>query len=109
MLKERGVPLHAMSFSTTEAGKPYIVRYIPSAIEDANFSKSTLDIDPPIAFNISHDNALVVMALAPGAHGPPEFRLGIDVMKVHLPRRQTLLPFLETTTDQVWDSWNIQI
>jgi len=101
MLKERGIPLHAMSFSTTETGKPYIVRRMPTPLEDANFSKSTLDIDPSVAFNISHDNALVAMAFAPGVHGPPGFKLGIDVMKVHLPRRQTLLPFLETMTDQV--------
>ena len=101
MLKERGIPLHAMSFSATETGKPYIVRCMSTALEDTNFSKSTPDIDPPIAFNISHDNALVVMAFAPGVHGPPAFRLGIDVMKVHLPRGQTLLPFLETLADQV--------
>jgi 4'-phosphopantetheinyl transferase len=42
---------------------------------------------PPIGFNVSHDNELVVMAFAPGEHGPPAFLIGVDVMRVQVPTR----------------------
>ncbi|KAG5654466.1 hypothetical protein H0H81_001965 [Sphagnurus paluster] len=58
-------------------------------------------LDPPIAYNISHDNALIAMAFAPGIHYPPAFSVGIDVMKVRIPGRDTFASFVESVRDQL--------
>lgn len=43
------------------------------------------------------------MAWASGADlvGPPAYKLGVDVMKVQLPRRECFANFLEAFGDQV--------
>ncbi|KAF8232452.1 4'-phosphopantetheinyl transferase [Tricholoma matsutake] len=86
MLKQRGVPPTQMIFGVTEAGKPYI---------------KTAGIGPPIAYNVSHDNALVAMIFAPGIYGPPAYNVGIDVMKVRIPGRDTFTSFVDTMGDQL--------
>ena len=55
----------------------------------------------PIAYNITHDNNLVAMAFAPGVHDPPAYSLGIDVMKIKIPGRETLSSFINVVGDQV--------
>ncbi len=62
--------------------------------------QTTPGIDPPIAFNVSHDNGLIAMAFGKGAHGPPSFSLGVDVMKVRIPGRDSLASFIDTMEDQ---------
>jgi 4'-phosphopantetheinyl transferase len=61
-------------------------------------------VDPPVAFNVSHDNALVAMAFAAVNEGDaphaPAYRLGVDVMNVVLPRGETLSSFVNTFADQ---------
>ncbi|KAG6820443.1 hypothetical protein H0H93_000439 [Arthromyces matolae] len=84
LLKQRGIRNSDMSFGTTSAKKPYI---------------TTSGVDPPIAYNISHDNGLIVMAFAPGIHDPPAFSLGVDVMKVRIPDRCTFASFVESVSD----------
>lgn len=59
------------------------------------------ELNPPVGFNITHDNALIAMAFAPGVHNGPAFNVGIDVMKVRLPRQETLSSFLQTVGEQV--------
>ncbi|KAF9046040.1 4'-phosphopantetheinyl transferase [Hymenopellis radicata] len=86
MLKEHGVAPKDMAFGVTAARKPYI---------------TTPGIDPPLAFNVSHDNGLIAMAFGNGAHGPPSFSLGVDVMKVRIPGRDTLASFIDTMEDQL--------
>ncbi|KAG6890940.1 hypothetical protein C0995_000897 [Termitomyces sp. Mi166 len=56
---------------------------------------TTPGLDPLIAYNISHDNGLIVMAFGPGIHNPPAFNIGVDVMKVRIPDRNTLASFVE--------------
>ncbi|KAG7448973.1 uncharacterized protein BT62DRAFT_963752 [Guyanagaster necrorhizus] len=85
MLRDRGVLPQAMTFGATEARKPYI---------------TTPDLDPPVAFNVSHDNGLVVMVFGPGTANPPSFTIGIDVMKVRIPGRDSFRSFVETVGDQ---------
>ncbi|KAJ7591309.1 hypothetical protein C8J56DRAFT_1013992 [Mycena floridula] len=85
MLKEQGISPAAMSFSATEANKPYI----------------TTTLVPPIAFNVTHDNGIVAMAFATGKHHAPAFSLGIDVMKVAVPARDTFLSFVSTMRSQL--------
>lgn len=58
-------------------------------------------MDPPIAYNITHDNALVAMVFAPGLQNPPAFSIGIDVMKVRVPGRESFRSFVRTVDDQV--------
>jgi 4'-phosphopantetheinyl transferase len=62
-------------------------------------------LDPPLALNVSHDGALVALAFAPvpaadAAHAPA-YRLGVDVMRVALPRRETLRAFVGAFVDQL--------
>lgn len=75
-----------MTFAATEAGKPYI---------------TTPDVNPPIAFNISHDSSLVAMAFGPGSDDPPAFRIGVDVMKAALPRPEPFRKFVNTFKAQL--------
>jgi len=86
LLKERGVAWNAMTFASTKVGKPYI---------------TTPDVNPSIAFNVSHDNALVTMAFGPGTDDPPAFRIGVDIMKVELPQRDPFPQFVKMFSDQL--------
>ncbi|KAF7985217.1 hypothetical protein HWV62_7850 [Athelia sp. TMB] len=63
--------------------------------------ESTLGLDPPLAFNVSHDNALIAMAFGPGELDPPAYRLGVDVMKVELPKRESFPAFVRIFSDQL--------
>ncbi|KAF9057374.1 hypothetical protein BJ165DRAFT_1411662 [Panaeolus papilionaceus] len=86
LLKERGILLSDVKFAATAAGKPYI--QAPQLV-------------PPLAYNITHDNNLIAMAYAPGLHNGPEFNIGIDVMKLRIPGRETFSSFVETVGDQL--------
>ncbi|KZT72639.1 hypothetical protein DAEQUDRAFT_722801 [Daedalea quercina L-15889] len=88
LLKERGVPLDKMAFGRTQSGKPYI---------------ATQGVDPPIAYNITHDSGVVAMAWSSGEElvGPPAYRLGIDVMKIQLPRHESFSDFLDAFSEQL--------
>jgi 4'-phosphopantetheinyl transferase len=58
----------------------------------------------PIGYNITHDNGAVAMAYASGPElypDPPAYRVGIDVMRLQLPRRITYAAFVESVSDQV--------
>ncbi|KAF8803909.1 4'-phosphopantetheinyl transferase [Phlegmacium glaucopus] len=83
MLKKRGVPCDQMRFATTTHGKPYIV---------------APDLDPPIKYNITHDNDLVAMAFT---SGDQQNNIGIDVMKVRIPGRESFASFVETVGNQL--------
>ncbi|KAK0498528.1 hypothetical protein EDD18DRAFT_1461547 [Armillaria luteobubalina] len=85
MLRDHGVLPRAITFGATEARKPYIITPI---------------LDPPVAFNVSHDNGLVAMVFGPGTANPPAYTIGIDVMKVRIPGRESFRSFVETVGDQ---------
>lgn len=57
--------------------------------------------DPPIAFNITHDNGLIAMAFGPGLQLPPAYGIGVDVMKLSIPRRNSFKSFVEGVSDAV--------
>ncbi|KIK08571.1 hypothetical protein K443DRAFT_128470 [Laccaria amethystina LaAM-08-1] len=86
VFRERGTSLEDIKVETTQTGKPYIV---------------APELNPPIGFNITHDNALIAMAFAPGVYNGPAFNVGIDVMKVRLPRQETLSSFVQTVGEQL--------
>jgi 4'-phosphopantetheinyl transferase len=69
-------------------------------------SQATIGVNPSIAYNVSHDNALVAMVSSPNTHNPPAFTIGVDVMKVRIPGRETFAAFVETVGDQV--SWYLK-
>lgn len=50
-----------------------------------------------LPFNITHDNRLVVLAYGEGTTE----EIGVDVMKVELPRNETIKTFIEVLDDQV--------
>jgi 4'-phosphopantetheinyl transferase len=63
--------------------------------------QTTPGIHPLIAFNVSHDNALIAMAFGPGDHEPPVFRVGVDIMEVKLPQREPFPQFVRIFSEQV--------
>lgn len=86
MVLEKGVDPSAMKFSVTKAGKPYLV---------------SPDLDPPLGFNITHDNALIAMAFSSGSQNPPAFSVGVDVMKLRVPGKESFPSFVRTVGDQL--------
>ncbi|PCH41391.1 4'-phosphopantetheinyl transferase [Wolfiporia cocos MD-104 SS10] len=89
LLRERGFRLEHMTFGRTENGKPYI---------------ATPGLSPPIAYNVTHDSGLIAVAYESGQDiypDPPAYRVGIDVMKLQLPRRETFAAFVELFSDQL--------
>ncbi|KAH7887945.1 hypothetical protein F5I97DRAFT_1805951 [Phlebopus sp. FC_14] len=83
LLRKRGVARGAMTFAATETGKPYC---------------TTPGIDPPLGFNVSHDEGVVAMAFGTGDLGPPAFNIGVDVMQLRVPPRTTLSEFVDSLT-----------
>jgi phosphopantetheinyl transferase len=57
-------------------------------------------LDPFISFNISHDGSLVAMAWDEGDRNEIE-NVGMDVMKVSLPRGESVQSFIRALAEQV--------
>ncbi|KAI0722954.1 hypothetical protein C8Q76DRAFT_721089 [Earliella scabrosa] len=90
LLSRRDVATGEMKFAKTSVGKPYI----------------TTPIDPPIGYNITHDNGVVAMVHSSGSDlypDPPAYRLGIDVMLLQLPKRDTFPGFVGIFSEQLTD------
>ncbi|EAU84574.2 hypothetical protein CC1G_00093 [Coprinopsis cinerea okayama7 len=85
--QEHGL-FHPIRLTKTAEGKPYIANQDPNS---------------KIGFNVTHDNALVAVAFAPGIHGPPAFNIGIDVMKTKIPSREPFASFVEAFEEQASD------
>ncbi|KAH7916743.1 4'-phosphopantetheinyl transferase superfamily [Hygrophoropsis aurantiaca] len=86
LLKKRGVDKDAMQFAATETGKPYV---------------TTPGIEPPLGFNVTHDEGVVAMAFGTGDLGPPAFNIGVDVMKLKIPPRSTFASFVDSVSSQL--------
>ncbi|KAG9219203.1 hypothetical protein CCMSSC00406_0001613 [Pleurotus cornucopiae] len=89
LLVDKGIPHNVVTLGFTSAKKPYILE--PKA-------------DPPIAFNITHDNGLIAMAFGPGLQLPPAYGIGVDVMKLSIPRRNSFKSFVEGLTAKEYGS-----
>ena len=64
----------------------------------------TSAVEPPIGYNITHDNGVVAMAFSTGKDlypDPPAYRIGLDVMLLQLPKRDTFPGFVEIFSEQV--------
>ncbi|KAF8845707.1 hypothetical protein BDN67DRAFT_919153 [Paxillus ammoniavirescens] len=85
LLRKRGVSRDEMSFATTENGKPYC---------------TTPGIDPPLGFNVTHDESVIAMAFGSGDLGPPAYNLGVDVMQLKVPPRITFPDFVDSVSSQ---------
>ena len=58
----------------------------------------------PLGYNITHDNGLIGMIFSTGEDlypDPPAYQLGVDVMRLQPPHRQSLKEFIEIFTEQV--------
>ncbi|KAH7930301.1 4'-phosphopantetheinyl transferase [Leucogyrophana mollusca] len=86
LLKKRGVAKDAMRFAVTESGKPYV---------------TTPGIEPPLGFNVTHDEGVVAMAFGTGDLGPPAFNIGVDVMKLKIPPRTSFASFVDSVGSQL--------
>ncbi|KAI6004096.1 hypothetical protein EDD15DRAFT_2156130 [Pisolithus albus] len=86
LLRKRGVPKDALAFATTDTGKPYCI---------------SPGIDPPLGFNVTHDEGVVAMAFGTGDLGPPAFNVGVDVMQLKIPPNSTLADFVESVSSQL--------
>ena len=73
------------------------------------------DLDPSIEYNITHDNDLVAMAFTSGGQQRCKNKnIGIDVMKIRIPGRESFTSFVESVGDQVGHlfipsyAWSVQ-
>ncbi|KZO92215.1 hypothetical protein CALVIDRAFT_601719 [Calocera viscosa TUFC12733] len=84
MLREQGA--HGeLKFEKTVRGKPYLAHPI---------------IDPPILFNISHDNSLITLGYSrPPGNG--SHCIGVDCMKLAIRSDETPRMFVEVINDQL--------
>ncbi|PIL36816.1 hypothetical protein GSI_00506 [Ganoderma sinense ZZ0214-1] len=58
----------------------------------------------PIGYNVTHDNGVVAMAFSTGNSlfpDPPAYRIGLDVMLLQLPKRDTFPGFVEIFSEQL--------
>ncbi|KAH9943110.1 uncharacterized protein BXZ73DRAFT_97165 [Epithele typhae] len=65
---------------------------------------STTPLNPPVGYNITHDNGVVGMALSSGDDlypDPPAYRVGLDVMRLHLDKRDNFSGFVEIFSEQL--------
>ena len=69
-------------------------------IAQGNYQVSP-NLDPPLGFNVTHDNALVALAFSSESRNPPAFSVGIDVMKLRIPGKESFPSFVHTVGDQV--------
>jgi len=84
----------------------FLIRYVKQiatpSLNEFTRKQAFQTTDPPIAYNIAHDNGLVVMAFGPGLKKPPAFSIGVDVMKVKVPgSEKTIDSLIEMVGDQV--------
>ncbi|KAJ3555145.1 hypothetical protein NM688_g2741 [Phlebia brevispora] len=73
-------------------------------VRDHSGAQAVHRLNEPIGYNITHDNGVIAMAFASGSDlhpDPPAYRIGVDVMKLSLPRRTTYAGFVETVGDQL--------
>ncbi|KAF8708181.1 4'-phosphopantetheinyl transferase superfamily, partial [Rhizoctonia solani] len=77
-LRQKQIDTEMVKFEATEHGKPIITQ---SSV--------------PLTYNVTHDSDMV--AIACGAGEP----VGIDVMKIALPRRTSMGEFIEFVSDQL--------
>ncbi|KAF9221897.1 hypothetical protein BS17DRAFT_841720 [Gyrodon lividus] len=83
LLRKRGVSRDVMTFAATENGKPYC---------------TTPGIDPPLGFNVTHDESVIAMAFGTGDLGPPAYNIGVDVMQLKVPPRVAFSEFVDSLT-----------
>ncbi|KAG9317236.1 4'-phosphopantetheinyl transferase superfamily [Chiua virens] len=86
LLRKRGVPRDAIVFANTDTGKPY---------------STTPGLDPPLGFNVTHDEGVVAMAFGTGDLGPPAYNIGVDVMQLKVPPRTTFREFVDSVSSQL--------
>lgn len=58
------------------------------------------ELNPPLGFNITHDNSLIALAFSRNQN-PPTRSIGIDIMKLHIPGKESFPSFVHTVGDQV--------
>lgn len=66
-------------------------------------------LDVPVGYNITHDSGVIAMAFSsvPNLHpDPPAYRIGIDIMLLQLPKRDTFSGFVEIFSDQVGEVYH---
>ncbi|KAG8218409.1 4'-phosphopantetheinyl transferase superfamily [Butyriboletus roseoflavus] len=86
LLRKRGIPRDAIVFAVTDTGKPYAI---------------TPGLDPPLGFNVTHDEGVVAMAFGTGDLGPPAYNIGVDIMQLKVPPRITFPEFVDTVSSQL--------
>ncbi|THH11541.1 hypothetical protein EW145_g592 [Phellinidium pouzarii] len=121
LLKQHGVSPKEAAFGRTTSGKPFVTAYVgvltaPHVL--ASPFSSTPHLEQTIGFNVSHDNEYVVMAFQKRnsqsqTGDAPQTKeksvdvttIGVDVMKVGLPRyEKTLTSFVSTISDTLTPS-----
>jgi len=61
-------------------------------------TQTTPGIEPPLGFNVTHDEGVVAMAFGTGDLGPPAYNVGVDVMQLKVPPRIPFRDFVDTVS-----------
>ncbi|KAF8609515.1 4'-phosphopantetheinyl transferase [Ceratobasidium sp. AG-I] len=77
-LTRKAIPLDQIAFGKTEHGKPLIIQS-----------------PAPMSYNVTHDSDMVAIACGTGN------AVGIDTMRIALPRNTTMNEFVEFVSDQL--------
>ncbi|KAG8877577.1 copper chaperone of lysine biosynthesis protein [Tulasnella sp. 331] len=85
LLADRGIQPNAVKISTTSSGKPYIESPV---------------LDPPLSYNVTHDSGYVAMAFE-SKSGNEGGKIGVDIMKTHIPAGETAASFTAVLSDQL--------
>jgi phosphopantetheinyl transferase len=71
--------------------------FLLSFLRGAEKAQASPPLEPPLAFNVSHDSELVALAFARDARDG----VGVDVMRIAPPRRGSFASFVESVGDTV--------
>ncbi|KAG9008903.1 copper chaperone of lysine biosynthesis protein [Tulasnella sp. JGI-2019a] len=83
LLTDRGILSNDIQIGSTASGKPFIESPV---------------LDPPLSFNVTHDSGCVAMAFDDGAQ---DEKIGMDLMRVHIPPGETVTSFVGIMSDQL--------
>lgn len=78
--------------------------HVAKGVETVTLVGQATSLESPVGYNVTHDNGVVAMAFSSGTDlypDPPAYRVGIDVMLLQLPKRDSFPGFVEIFSEQV--------
>ena len=99
--QDQGITITDLEFSQTPSGKPYLVLN-PHL---CTFRPHTIQVSPSslsfVGFNVSHDNAVVLMGISESHEFSGTPLIGVDIMKTEIPADDDLPSFIASVESTV--------